>query len=1396
MTGYHRSHKSRAQLEFEASKEAFEALVAEKEAEEDEDRAHEIAKRRRLTQGKRFTRVAPEAGKRKFQKARLELTANRKRLIAEDLAQSKSQFSTESKFWQAMTEKHGLSKKQLSRIVSQSQAYAEMSKAPLRRRNSKNKKRVRVSGAGRKVPYPEVLATLSQWLAVERACGHTISQQDFFQEFLFQLRLSATKSRLGAEERGLSNLKVAELQQDAEDKEARAEKLSKSKAYRRSFTEKLLRWTKAKFTTSEVVSNISSLESQVRCKLTWQEFDWCLWLASLSSLPELSAEKRVSDPEDFVKNRAHLAIGFSDQVPLWAKATGRKAVFSAEELHSAETTKDFSEVREAIEDAMRTDSDATFQVVPISDTGDSTPGVKKALSFGSEGSGTVRRALSFSSLSPEKPLQTEEKAEEEQQQRFRHSQKGPEHQQPKKKQKKALPKAGAKTTLGFSADERFRITYEARQVLLQVLDEPSKPVVGLVGKGLLVVPGQWARLSNISQDGKWIRTERFRVGAKEKVHSAGASVGKILLSYRKLRQAHPELVAKLDIMSQPAANVDSVILSWVIEGQATEYPCSVWQRDCFSSVFSDTAAESMALAQQISCLVAAKCTSKLQITDSDFAREFKAAVRHKLSSLRTEFQEQQKFSGKSEVWRVGALEIVTSVVWAEEQLRQKNEEQSWVVRAAVRNGLLAYRPNPETGRLETVSEQPWAKELDLRMGSRRFPASWLSERLKWLDDAGKPIQADWSLSDSAKQISDLIRWDYFNPEEDLEHEPEDGGFDLDADLAEDLDLSLQNSLSLRLHPKLRRAAARRALEEGYTERVKDIRKKAELRRERLKHRTAFRGKLLQSLRQKLMLSSRAEALSQVVPVRTETKGQKLSATTKPSAKNKPSAKSKASKFLKASAKKKAAKKHEHKATVDKVIAKVTAKKKKEKKAKAKAEPTKTETEPSALLAPFLEKEVICVSEAAGHMLFGIKGLASDFQSGRYTVMTVSGTFEIRSEHLTLWEPKTPEFVWAQLKYLSRADTQAILRAISCWPEPKLSYDDYADHGLVPFPETEKPFLVEDQWIWQGWAMMSWSLRKAKAGSFEEFSVECLDPGLPHLLFEFPEHLLEPREDAVKKAFSNGLRLLVPLVRALHWTLLVAQRESEGFQWRLYDSLQEPIEACTLAQVRIGSLLDPQFSLPKKTNSAVQPQGSLFCGFYVLAWMEQEVRQARGEWLRVWPGLLAKTWKERLLKMKPHLEKEQKLRIAEIEKAYNKTEAERKEAEKRVAKAQHALDTAKASTTKAAVAAKESLDKNLFRFTWKHLSKEATAKILALEHSPGICQNCRWQTGCPQCQAEKALKYHLTTEAAAQGKLPFQPGLQLYHQPFALVSPFLRPFLCCRTQGIRSVSQRDAQGQQA
>ena len=52
-------------------------------------------------------------------------------------------------------------------------------------------------------------------------------------------------------------------------------------------------------------------------------------------------------------------------------------------------------------------------------------------------------------------------------------------------------------------------------------------------------------------------------------------MGHTLESYRKLRKSHPKLVAEVDIMSQPASNIDTVILTRVIECQAREYAATL-----------------------------------------------------------------------------------------------------------------------------------------------------------------------------------------------------------------------------------------------------------------------------------------------------------------------------------------------------------------------------------------------------------------------------------------------------------------------------------------------------------------------------------------------------------------------------------------------------------------------------------------------------------------------------------------------------------------------------------------------------------------------------------------------------------------------------------------------------
>ena len=867
--------------------------------------------------------------KRKATEKRFELSANKKRLIAEDMVSQRSQFAAEKDFWPAMEKKHGLSKQTLSNILSKREQYQKLAQQPLQRRSTKNRQRVRAGGAGRKVPYAETLASLSQWLALERSFGHTISKADIMAEFSTQLRMAATKDRKLAEDPKLSTLQGAKYLQDATEKEERLRKLSGSKSYSKSFTARVLKWINAKYTTTEVVSNISALESETRCKLTWQEIDHCLWLASLSTLPELSAAKVVVRPEEFIAQRPKLVLGFSDQVPLWAKTAGKKAVFSASEMHLPEHRSDFSEVRQAIAEVMHDPAQADMLVAPFStprtpqstlSAGSQTPQLAKAAS--TESLATPKKKLSFDQAqTPENSqadtaaaaaeLQTSKDAAAEAQPEANQAQ-TPENSQADKA-RAALPQAGSLTTQGFSAADRYRITYEARQVLFEVCAESTTEIKGHVAKGLLVVPGQWARLSNISADGKWIQTETFQVGSKTVTHSAGASAGRALESYRKLRASHPELVAEVDIMSQPAANVDSVILSWVLQAQAEEFPCSVWQRDCFSSVFSASATESMAAAQQISCLVAAKCTSKLQITDSDFAKQFKSFVRKKLVELRTEFQASRR--DLTEVWRVGAKELVTAVVWAQQKMRDKNLYDEWVLRAAVRNGLLVWRPNLQTGQLEELTSQPWAKELGLEMGSRRFPVAWLSDRLKWLSE-GKPKVPDWDLSHTAANISELQRWDYYNPEEDAENEVDEQP-DLDCDFAAELELPLQNSLNLRIHPRLRRAALRRAVAEQ--ENAKTLGRKLDRRperKERASDRKELRGKLVQALRSKLQGHSRAELLQSIVP-HVKPKGVKLSSVSKPSAKNKPSAKKKASLKLKPSAKKKAAKKHLAKQLADK-----------------------------------------------------------------------------------------------------------------------------------------------------------------------------------------------------------------------------------------------------------------------------------------------------------------------------------------------------------------------------------------------------------------------------------------------------------------------------------------------
>ncbi|CAK9011771.1 unnamed protein product [Durusdinium trenchii] len=1151
--------------------------IAELEAEKAEtnEALEEVARLNKLKSNKRKTGrprkpeedVARGRKRPGTQTERLEVTAATKYKYCCEMELAQKEFVDKKDFWKAMVRRYGLTKQQLMSMLSKKEHWFQLSKQQpklkgLRKQEKTSRKRA--FGAGRKVPFSDIIAGMRQWLSVERACGHSIAKADLAAEYLARLQLSAEKLKEEAEHsKALTPLQKGELLHEASERLQRKSKLLEKPGYKKSFVRKLIDWLGAKYVSAELVTNISETESKTRCLLTWQEFDKTLWLATCAAAETLKASDRVASPEDFVSARPHLVIGFSDQIPLWAKATGRKAIFAEEEIQKPEHIKDFSEVRQAILDIMHSDDPAEMVVQPLEKKQSfesATPPTKRQLSFPSSNPSppsSIVRKLSFGEAAGSSE-QVVPATPEEQPEPDNSSQRAVAPAIPDKE-------ASATTIIGVSGDERFRITYEARQLLHSVHSQDE--IVGSVCKGLLVVPGQWARLSNISEGGTWLKTESFQVGDKTVVRKQGTSVGRILEPYRKLRKSHPELMSKLEVMSQPASNVDSVILTWSIQAQAEQYPCSMWMRDCFSSVFTDSAAEAMALANQLSCLVAEKCTSKLQITDTDFSKQFKALVRSKLTEMRSEWQTQIRDSHS--VWKVGPKEIVTAVVHAQEFLRK----------------------------LEELLSQKWAQELKLEMGTKRYKPEYLSDRLKWLNSEGVQVDADWNLSEVAKSITDLQVWDYFHPED----EDETGELQITDALNEDLELELQNSLSLRLSPALRRAGLRRLGTKQYKEAKLSEKKNPKHRAGRAKLRKAHRSKLVKGLALKVQSQSRREALAEIKPAEAQQKkkkAQKPSLVLKAALKMKASAKTKPSLHSKPSAVAKAEKKIALKAKADKELRaaeKIAAE-------EAPPLPPPAEGPPASEEDSLLHTDVVVISEAAGKTSFGKVGNLMSFSSssGAYTLLSDTGAYQVMPEWL---EPKDSKpavkpVQWPKWSQLSKKDTKLILTQLSSNPEDQssLQFDEWSYHTVLPCPQDVAE--VEDQHLWLGWVLLRWMLSKSNLPSCEELGINCVDPILSKLLNDQDDpYQLAALEAGVQSCWLESTKvLLVPIYASFHWTLLVAKREGpqHPIAWTRYDSLSQEHAESHPVQLRMGKLLDPQFELPPLKNVAKQPIGSNAC----------------------------------------------------------------------------------------------------------------------------------------------------------------------------------------------------------
>jgi len=468
---------------------------------------------------------------------------------------------------------------------------------------------MRLSGGGRKRTLEWASDEIKIFIDSERSYGHSVTKSDVFERYIDILTVRALNIRKA----GKIGTCSPEEEAEARNMDDRISKLRAAPKYRQSFTEKLLLWCNAKCLRPHRVSMLSELEEQVRCHLTWKAFDFAQWLAAFGSAEELA--RFAAKPEQWMKHRSQTVLGFSDQVPLWAKCGAKKFVYAQHEL---KVTKQAALRASASELAALTDEQWAEKCKGAAED-------------------KIEAALPQPHAQGQRQLRLQ----------------------------------------GHSEDERFRITYEASQVVRGWFAEGTPR--GEVGRGLLVVNGVHCRLSNISASGTWLRDEAFTFKGKEVMRKAGASAGRLMMPWRRLRDVRPNLFESVSVMSQPAAFVDNIILSWTIEEHSKAFPQSVWQRDMFAAAFSQEAASAMFLAHELPCSIAAKMTAVLQLTDTDFAKTFKSRVRAKMNDLRASHVRKCRDQHTWQPFQAGVPEIMEAVVFGHEAMVAESAEKQWVL---------------------------------------------------------------------------------------------------------------------------------------------------------------------------------------------------------------------------------------------------------------------------------------------------------------------------------------------------------------------------------------------------------------------------------------------------------------------------------------------------------------------------------------------------------------------------------------------------------------------------------------------------------------------------------------------------------------------------------------------
>ena len=684
---------------------------------------------------------------------------------------------------------------------------------------------------------------------------------------------------------------------------------------------------------------------------------------------------------------------------------------------------------------------------------------------------------------------------------------------------------------------------------------PEREPVGVVLPSILVVYGEYCRLELVGEDGRWRKSHRFRVGEREYNRVEGEPVPKPLMrQWRKLREAEPQLFSSEEVLvwAQPAAFCDEILHMWQQERESEEAESAPVLRlcDAFAGAWTESAAEARWLLSQIQIQVPPGCTALVQVTDTAFASQAKAAAEQEKEELRRLLRLKAAQEGVHPSYTVSPREIYRVARQMHRAMVELNSRESTVLAEARRCGWLHWRPGPDR-KLALAEREEWARWRP--EGSHRLPWRYFRDRSLWVED-GKPLPVEDRYQEEAKFLLES-------------HQGE--GLQLDLEVKGLVPEEEEEAvLELHLHPLDRKAALELELSKLPSQ-AKVSKKLSKVQK--------WADRLKRSKRWKEALGKKTveQRLKELVP---QVKGKK---------------KKKLSKLLKKKGK----------------ASKVAKNKKKEEKKKAVVALADEEEK----AGPWVGKKVRLVGENLLRYLRNKEGEVrrQKEEAGEELVEVQLGLVScrwVKAAEVVEVKPGALAAFPGQLDFrkLSREDKGQV-RAALAGPAVELKVGNYLESpemaaALVelelrlrqaPSPGREqrsRPVLlspVTTDLALQQWAtgsgteeaqLSAWQLRNQVAGS---------------------ELVLAPLHSAGPPQ---------------HWTLLVLEREEAGAgEWkvRCYDSLQPRSEPAAAQAANLVDLLQAGV-LPGELSSRREQTDGHSCGWFCLMWAEEELREWRGE----------------------------------------------------------------------------------------------------------------------------------------------------------------------------------------